>query len=115
MIKYTRKSLAEKLGIGIETLRYYEKMELIPAAARSGNGYRIYTEEDASKINHILAAKKYGFSLKEIKAMMDMVENAEIKNEDIDLLFHNKINDIDSQIKELNNLKKLLLNYIQPK
>ncbi len=114
-MNYTRKSLANKLNIGIETLRYYEKMELIPAPQRAANGYRIYTEDDASKINHLLAAKKYGFSLKEIKAMIDKAENSELQNEDFELLFRNKINDIDSQISELNNLKKLLLNFIQPK
>ena len=110
MIKYTRKSLAKKLGIGIETLRYYEKLKLIPAPERSNNGYRIYTEEDASKINHILTAKKYGFSLKEIKSAL---LNAEPKSEEINFLLHNKIQDIDKQISELNNLKSNLLKLIQ--
>ena len=112
MIQYTRKKLADKLGIGIEALRYYEKMDLIPAPQRAANGYRIYTEEDFNKINHLLAAKKFGFSLKEIKAIMDKIENTELKNEEIELLFSNKIKDIDNQMIELGNLKDLFLKYI---
>lgn len=114
MIKYTRKSLAKDAGIGIETLRYYEKMELIKPPARASNGYRVYTEEDADKIKHILGAKKYGFSLKEIKVMIDKAENAELNSGDFEVLFRNKISDIDKQINGLKRLKKLLAAYIDP-
>jgi hypothetical protein len=63
---YTRKNIAKELGIGIETLRYYEKLGLIQEPSRSSKGYRIYYDNDIAKINHILMIKKYGFPLREI-------------------------------------------------
>ena len=113
-MNYTRKSLAKEAGIGIETLRYYEKMELIKPPARASNGYRVYTEEDANKIKHILGAKKYGFSLREIKIMIDKDENMKLDSNDFEILFRDKIKDIDKQINELKSLKKLLIEYIDP-
>ncbi|MGA2141013.1 MAG: MerR family transcriptional regulator [Brevinematales bacterium] len=113
-MNYTRKSLAKEAGIGIETLRYYEKMELIKPPARASNGYRVYTEEDANKIKHILGAKKYGFSLREIKIMIDKAENMKLDSNDFEILFRDKIKDIDKQINELKSLKKLLIEYIDP-
>ncbi len=114
MINYSRKGLARELGVGIETLRYYEKMELIKPPVRTGNGYRVYTEEDAFKVKHILGAKKFGFSLKEIKAVIDKSEKTEINDGEIEFLLRNKIKDIDNQIDDLKKLKDLILEYIDP-
>jgi MerR family copper efflux transcriptional regulator len=113
MIQYTRKSLAKKLGIGSEALRYYEKMGVIPIPERAANGYRIYTEEDLNSINHTITAKKYGFSLKEIKALFEMTQKKDFNRDKIKPFLLNKIQDIDNQINELNDLKKLLHQLIQ--
>jgi DNA-binding transcriptional MerR regulator len=107
-MKYTRKSLAKKLGIGIETLRYYENQKLIPPPARDTNGYRMYTEEDANRINHIIVSKKYGFSLKELKALFAATQKKSFSRKELIPLFQNKIHTLDDQIKELRSLKKAL-------
>ncbi len=66
----TRSDVALTLGIGIETLRYYERLGLIGEPPRTSNGYRTYSERDVSAIDHILHIKRYGFTLREIKAMI---------------------------------------------
>jgi DNA-binding transcriptional MerR regulator len=112
-MKYTRKSLAKKLGIGIETLRYYENQKLIPPPARDTNGYRMYTEEDANRINHIIVSKKYGFSLKELKTLFAATQKKSFSRKELIPLFQNKIHALDDQIKELRSLKKALQKLIQ--
>jgi hypothetical protein len=47
---YARKTLAEKLGIGIETVRYYERLGIIPPPRREANGYRRYGDADVANI-----------------------------------------------------------------
>jgi MerR family mercuric resistance operon transcriptional regulator len=107
-MQYTRKTLSKELGIGIETLRYYEKLKLIPKPVRDRNNYRVYSEEYVSIINHILIAKKYGFSLNEIKTVFELAKKTEFDTEDIKLILGNKLRDVEKQIIELNDLKSIL-------
>lgn len=69
---YTRGQLARSLGLGSETLRYYEKLKLLPAPARSANGYRIYNETHRKRLQAILHAKALGFSLSEIRELLTL-------------------------------------------
>jgi MerR family Zn(II)-responsive transcriptional regulator of zntA len=112
-MKYTRKALAKELGIGAESLRHYENIDLIAPPLRASNGYRLYSEEDLIKIRHILIAKKYGFSLKEIKTIFNLAENSEFNCDDIKPFLKNKVLEIDDQIKVLKGLKSLILDRIQ--
>jgi DNA-binding transcriptional MerR regulator len=113
MINYFRKSIARELGIGIETLRYYEKTGLIPEPERAGNGYRVYSDDDLNVLRHIIGMKKYGFSLKEIKAILNISDNHKFSRAEVRKILSQKTKDIDSQIIELNNIKKLLLKLIK--
>ncbi len=114
-MKYTRKSLVARLGIGAETLRYYENIGFIPAPERQKNGYRVYTEEDAAMIDHLLEGKKYGFTLREIKKIMQMFENNSLTKDDLLNFLDKKIKDsenriskIREQISSLEELKSIL-------
>jgi len=112
MSTYTRNTLAKRLGVGIEALRYYENRGLIPSPQRASNGYRIYSEKDADRIGHVLTAKKYGFSLAEIKQLLEIGERTR-SHKNLRPFFYKKLADIDHQIKELINLKKMLLRTLQ--
>jgi MerR family mercuric resistance operon transcriptional regulator len=97
------------LGIGIETLRYYEKKGLIKAPEREINGYRTYTTEDANNIRHILLLKASGFTIKEIQSLSKLGNPAP---EVIKEIIRSKISDLNNKIEKLNvlknNLKKVL-------
>lgn len=70
---YRRGELAEKYGIGIETLRYYEGIGLLEEPERDGNNYRRYSEEYEKALAFITSAKRRGFSLSEIKEFMALL------------------------------------------
>jgi DNA-binding transcriptional MerR regulator len=95
-MKRTRQNMADELGVGIETLRYYEKQGLIQAPERSSNGYRLYTPADALKIKHVLLLKEHGFTLKEIKAFSSF---ANPTNEEIKRIIQDKIRAISERPK----------------
>ena len=105
--------MAEELSIGIETLRYYEKLGLIPLPDRDKNGYRVFSEDYMPKLKFIVIAKKYGFSLKEIHKFVDIVENRAVQKNEIKLVLNDKIKNVEHQIKELGELKKLLFSLAQ--
>lgn len=63
---------ARKLGVSTDTLRYYEKHGLLTHSSRSQSGYRIYTDTDIKQMSFILRAKNVGFSLSEIKELLQI-------------------------------------------
>jgi DNA-binding transcriptional MerR regulator len=59
--------LAKQVGLGIETVRFYERQGLIEPPPRTDSNYRIYPEEEVTRLKFIKRAKNLGFNLNEIK------------------------------------------------
>lgn len=72
MNTYTIGQLARRSGIGVETVRFYEREGLIPEPPRRPSGYREYPEETLSRVRFILRAKELGFSLKDIHELLEL-------------------------------------------
>lgn len=66
------KEIIERTGLDRETLRFYESKGLLPIAKRTESGYRIYPESVLGRIDFIIKAKKAGFTLIEIKGLIDI-------------------------------------------
>ncbi len=105
---YTRGELAKDAGINIETLRYYERKKLLPEPERTDSGYRIYTKEDLSRLNFISLAKDHGFSLKEIKELLDLRISRKTSCETVRSISEEKIKKVDEKIHELKKIKRAL-------
>src|SRR5712691_9846573 len=63
-------ALAKRAGVGVETVRFYERRGLVRRPARPGTGYRSYPEEAVGRIRFIRNAQALGFSLQEIKELL---------------------------------------------
>lgn len=111
--KFTRKELASRLGIGIETLRYYERIKLIPPPRRAANGYREYSAEDERFIDHILAAKRYGFTLREIRTLFSQRHSKDFSRAQVKAFMEDKVREMERRIKGMRELKKELERLIQ--
>jgi len=61
--------LAAAVGVGIDTVRYYERRGLLPEPPRGDGGYRQYAEADVARLQHVLRAKALGFTLAEIREL----------------------------------------------
>lgn len=66
---------AETVGLSTDTLRYYEKIRLVPAPARAPGGQRAYTERDLARLRFVTRAQAIGFSLQEIRQLLKFREN----------------------------------------
>jgi MerR family transcriptional regulator, repressor of the yfmOP operon len=67
--------VSERTGLTQRTLRYYEELGLVPHAPRLEGGFRLYSEADIARLQHIVELKRVlGFSLLEIKAMVEAEE-----------------------------------------
>ena len=93
---YTRKEISDQLGIGPETLRYYEKIAVIPMPSRTEAGYRVYRDADLQRLKFIKKAKVLGFSLAEISHIFQLL------NPDKDITDQLFVEQISSKIAEIN-------------
>lgn len=100
--------LAQRSGVAVETIRYYEAQGLLPAPLRLDNNYRNYTRKHLARLHFIRHCRLLDMSLEEI-AKLTNLENAqprdfEVVHETIDA----HIRGIDSRIRELMELKQKL-------
>lgn len=100
--------LATQSGVGIETVRFYERNGLIPKPPRSDAGYRLYSNEAVRRVQFIRHAKDLGFSLKEIKELLSLRASPRAKCTDVRAKATAKIADIESRIASLKAMKKAL-------
>lgn len=103
----TRSELAKKCGVNIESLRYYEKRQLIDPS-RSQSGYRMYSEEDAAKIRFIKSARNLGFTLKEIGDLMKLRVDKKRSCDSVLVKARKKREEVENKIKDLRSMRKAL-------
>jgi len=97
---YTRE-LSKLTKISVRTLHYYDRINLLKPSARLPNDYRLYSEADLVKLQQILALKIFGFSLSQIKTMMEKHTNP------LDNLRAQKIH-LEEQVKHLQCTMQIL-------
>lgn len=109
MNEYTIGKFAELGNVNIETIRFYEKKRLLPKPIRKSSGYRSYTDNDLKRLNFILMAKTHGFTLNEIKELLELRVNPDSTCEDVRIKAREKIEIVRTKIKELNRIKNALI------
>ena len=101
--------IAHLAGVGVETVRFYERQGLIPQPPRRESGYRQYPDETVSRIRFIRRAKELGFSLKEIKELLALRIDPETSCQDILERAKGKIAEIDKKVHTLQRMKRALV------
>lgn len=104
----TRGQVAKCTGVGTEALRFYEKQGLLPEPKRDVSGYRRYTPEMVQQIRFVTHAKELGFTLQEIKELIELKDLAEDNCISICRRVDAKIAEVERKIRTLTLLKKCL-------
>jgi len=101
--------LAERYHIKTDTLRFYDKHGLLTPSLRSESGYRLYTEDDAHKLQFILRAKSIGLSLLDISELLTIEVNKSNRAcADVKSVIDVKLAEVEEKIAELNAFKSSL-------
>lgn len=101
--------LAEQTHVNKETIRYYERLGLIPPPSRTKSGYRIYKIQSVDRVNFIKKMQALGFTLKEIDQLLGVVDRNEVKCADIYNFTVNKIDEVRRKIGNLKRVEKMLM------
>jgi len=100
--------LAKAVGVNIETIRYYERRGLIAEPQRSLSGYRHYPESVLTRMRFIRHAKDMGFTLQEIKELLDLCVAPNSPCMEVKNRAEAKITEIKRKIENLKDMKKSL-------
>lgn len=100
--------LAKKTGVGVETIRFYERQGLMPEAPRRSSGYREYDEDAAKRLRFIRESKRLGFSLEEIEGLLSLTVDPSTSYGEVSQLVRAKIADITERIEMLKRMKDAL-------
>ena len=108
MCKLTIGKLAKACGVKVDTVRYYERMDLIFPLERTESGYRKYSSDSIKRLRFIRKAQGLGFTLGEIKAMLELSEEPEADCADVRQYARDKITEIEDRIEDLLKIKSSL-------
>lgn len=111
---FTISELASEFGISTRTIRYYEEVGLLSPTRNGESTQRLYTRKDRGRLKLILRGKRFGFSLQEIKEMLDLYSVDPSQKEQLRRSIQygdRRIAEIDEMIHELNLLKEEMLEF----
>ena len=100
--------LAQRAGVGVETIRFYEREGLISEPPRRPSGYRDYPLETVARIVFIRRAKDLGFTLKEINELLELRVRPRRNCAEVKRSADAKIADIDGKIASLRRMRRAL-------
>jgi DNA-binding transcriptional MerR regulator len=105
MTDYRIGDISKQLGLTADTLRYYEKISLLPKVSRTASGIRVYGDKDISRLKFIQRAQKMNFSLAEIASLLQMREDPQHARSEVRELTHKKLAEIKSHLQDLTTLR----------
>ena len=106
---YRIKQASELSGFSIDTLRFYDKESIAQPSMRSESGYRLYTEDDLSRLRFIRRAKALGFSLKSVQELLELRLNREARVcQDVKTVAEQKLLEVREKMAQLQQFEKAL-------
>ena len=105
--------VARRAGVGVETVRFYERQGLLEAPQRRASGYRQYDGDAVAVLRFIRRAKELGFTLKEIKALLSLRLDASATRAEVRQQARAKVADIEARIADLQRMRDVLQTLIR--
>lgn len=103
-------SLSQQSGVNIETIRYYEKIGVMPKPGRSTGGYRVYGPEHVKRLHFVRRGRELGFSLDELRGLLRLVDGHSYTCAEVHALTVEHLEDIRQKIADLKRLERVMSN-----
>jgi len=101
-------ALAERTGVKIETIRYYERVGLLAPPARSGGGRRLYSQEHSRRLAFIRRSRELGFSLDDVRALLALVDEGDFDCTIVKAIAVRHLAEVRGKIASLKRLERAL-------
>jgi MerR family mercuric resistance operon transcriptional regulator len=100
--------MSKLTGCNIETIRYYERIGVMPAPARSSGGHRLYTVEHLKRLTFIRRSRELGFTLKQVRGLLAMVDGGDFTCDEIKAITTEHKGEVRRKIADLRRLERVL-------
>lgn len=105
--------VARQAGVGVETVRFYERQGLLEEPQRRASGYRQFDPVAVAVLRFIRRAKELGFTLKEIKGLLALRLDASATRAEVRQQARAKVTDIEARIADLQRMRDVLLKLVK--
>src|SRR5882762_1261659 len=95
--------VAKRAGVTVDTLRYYERLKLLPRPRRSSGGFRLFAPEHIERVQFIKQAQELGFSLEEIKGLLATGGADECRK--VRDLLRRKLTELDDRVRAMKHFR----------
>ena len=106
--RITRGVLAQQSAVNSETIRYYERIELMPNPMRSEGGHRLYNNNHLKRLIFIRRCRELGFSLEEIKNLLGLLDTGEYSCDEVKLQTEAHLKDVQQKVRDLKKMESML-------
>lgn len=97
--------LAQRAAVSPHTVRYYDRLGMLPAARRSPAGYRLYEPTAIDRLRFIRGAQTFGLRLREVSELLEVMDQGQCPSGHTEQLVRQRLADIDTEVRRLRNLK----------
>ena len=104
--------LSRRTGCNIETIRYYERIGLLPTPLRRGR-YRRYASDDVARLGFVRRARELGFTLDEVRALLGLAANGERSCSDVREVAASHLRDVRERIADLKRMERVLADSVR--
>ena len=111
-IVHTISQAAQESGVSAKTIRYYERIGLIPSAQRRANGYRYYTDAEISALRFVHRARSLGFSLKDVENLLELWRDTGRTSASVKEVARRHIDRVDRKLEELHSIRSVLIRLV---
>ena len=101
---------AKASGVSAKMIRYYEATGLIPAAGRTGSGYRVYSDTEVQMLRFIRRSRDLGFPVDKIEELLTLWRDRSRHSADVKRLAQEQIDGLERKIGEMQAMKETLQN-----
>lgn len=104
--------VATEAGVGVQTLRYYERRGLLPAPPRQDSGYRTYSASTVSRVRFVRRAQELGFTLEEVSGLLSLWPDSAKSCHAVQRRAAETLERIDSKVRDLRRMRVALARYV---
>ena len=106
--RLTRGVMAARTGVNIETVRYYERIGILPPPPRSPGGHRLYDVEHMKRLAFVRRSRELGFSLQEVRGLLNLVDGGAGTCDQVKAVTLDHLDDVRQRIADLRRMERVL-------
>ena len=105
-------ALSKHTGVNIETIRFYERVGILPKPPRSAGGHRIYSQDQLMRLSFVRRSRELGFSLDEVRGLLQIVDGGRYTCAEVKAITLNHLADVRRKIADLRRLEQTLASVV---